>query len=201
MLKAEFDKRYAAAEAKMMQRSYEDAIKEIFTMDNCTCANAQVLWMFALDSYNTAPGAANILTDRQLHCLFCRMGADGQVIDLPGTPTPPVPADLFTYEWAWMADDPYNDLLVADNIVYQGSAQLPVGSPLQVDFRTMPSNYFNVVRYPTTETNKTEWIHNQFNYGVLPDQNYREVFTAHGYKYIVSRVALTFTADDYTKFF
>jgi hypothetical protein len=200
MLKTEFDIRYAAAESKLMSRAYEDGIKQIFTMENCDCANMQELWMFALGSYDTTPGAVNILSERELQCLFCRMDADGALENLPTTPTPPPPVTLFTYDWAWMADDPYADLLIADNITYQGSAQAAPGSPLQADFRTMPNNYFNVVRYPVTESNKTEWIHNQFNYGVLPDQNYREVFTAHGYKYIVSRIALTFTAEDYTKF-
>jgi hypothetical protein len=199
MLTSEFDARYAAAEAKFMTDAHTDAVKQIFTMDNCPCKNVQLLWMFALDSYDSTPGAVNILTERQLNGLFCRMNADGDVPAVPDEETPPVVT--FTAEWAWMEADPYAALLVEDTIVYNGSGQFVPGNPIFADLRSAPANNYHVIRYPVTESSKTQWRNDDFNYGVLPDSNYRAVFIAHGYKYIVSLIALTLNPVEYTKFY
>jgi hypothetical protein len=200
MLTTEYNARMELARAKFAEKSYADGVKHIFTMENCGCGNLQLLWMLALESYDPTPGATNILTEAQLQCLFCRMGADG-AIELPATPVTPAPAITFEAQWAWMPSDPYAALLIADGITYQGSGTFTDGAPINADFRPAPSNQYMVVRYPTSQTLKTEWEHDIFNYGTLPDSNWRTAFTAYGYNYMVSYVALTLTPDHLTKFF
>jgi hypothetical protein len=200
MLTSEFEARLALARDKFMGKGYSDAVKHIFTMENCGCGNLQLLWMFALESYDPTPGAPNILTEKQLQCLLCRMDADG-AIELPSTPVVPEPVPTLLVEWAWMSDDPYAALLIADNITYLGSSTFTDGAQIVTDLRAAPVNQYFVVRYPASQSLKTEWEHDIFNYGTLPDSNFRAAFAAHGYHYIVSYVGLTLTADHFTKFF
>jgi hypothetical protein len=205
MLKQEYDIRYAKAQFKFMNDAWNDSVKMAFTMEEqCRCHNLQLLWMFAIENYDPIPGASNYVTDAQIHSLFCRMGSDGipdAAIKPPVTPTPPVPIPTFKVDWAWMGADPYAALLIADDIVYNGSSDFALGSPIYADFRDSPPNYYHVLRYPVSETIKTSWSNDEYNYGLLPDSNFRAVFTAHGYQYIVSYVALTLNNDELTKFF
>lgn len=204
MLAEEYDSRYAKAKAKFTNDAYLDAVKMAYTFEEeCWCHNLQLLWMFAIENYVPIPGSSNVTTDEQIHSLFCRMGADGlpDSIVTPPIVVPPVPTPTFVVDWAWMPSDPYAPLLIADNIVYNNGSAFSVGSPIFADLRPSPPNYYVVVRYPVSETIKTQWLNDIFNYGFMPDSNFRAVFTAHGYQYIVSYVGLTLNNAELTKFF
>jgi len=201
MLSREYEGKMAVARQNFADKAYERALQEMYALDPCHCGNEQVLWMFALEEYE--PGApVNTITERQLHGLFCRMDVTGS-IEVEGPPpviipTPPV---TFLAEWAWMATDPYPGILVADNIVYNGSSNFVTGANIFADLRPAPSNSYNVIRYPLSEPAKSQWYNDIFNYGTLPDSNYREALEMHGYRYIVSRLALTLNPAELTKFF
>jgi hypothetical protein len=207
MLEQEYDSRYAKAEQKFMNTAQQDGVKWAFTMDTCGCNNLQLLWMFALQGYDPTPGASNVLTDRHVNALFCRMKSDNEVVTPAGTTPPPVvipppePGPTFEAEWAWTDTDPYVDLIVSDELTYNGSGTFAEGADIYADFRTSGAAKYMVLRYPTTESNKVSWRNDQFNYGSIPDSNFQAGFTAHGYKYVVSRVPLTLNATELTKFY
>jgi hypothetical protein len=93
MLSTEYNNRLAAAETAFITRSYEDMVKTVHTIKVCDCANLQLLWLFALRSYVPVPGTVNVLDDRKLNALFCRMGAGSVAIAGAPTLTPPTPPD------------------------------------------------------------------------------------------------------------
>lgn len=201
MLSSEYIGKKLAAEKNLADGAYRRALQDMYALDQCHCGNEELLWMEAINSY--VPGSPdNVITERQLHCLLCRMDVTGGVEAPPVTPPgPPVPVVTFRADWAWMAGDPYEALLIADTIVYNGGGDFVSGSDIFADLRSAPTNYYNVIRYPLSEPVKDEWFNDVFNYGVLPDSNYREPLVLHGYRYIVSRIALTLNPAELTKFY
>lgn len=79
-----------------------------------------------------------------------------------------------------------------DNVPYQGTFNITNGNPLVVPFPFgAANNQFNIVRYPISQSDKTVWVNTVTNQGVLPDAQYRAVFTIGSYKYIVSRTEIS----------
>jgi len=198
MLTLEYNARLAKAESNFQARAYEDLIRQIYTMETCNCGNLELLWMAALKYY--IPGSAsNIITEAELQCLFCRMGAGMENIVIPEAP--PVVVTTFHADWAWVSVDPYAALFGGvDVLTYQGGGDFVSGNPIVADFRPSGINQYLVVRYDPAQSDKTTWYNDQFNYGTLPDSNFRSVFAASGYKYIVSRLALSLNPGEFTRF-
>jgi hypothetical protein len=204
MLNSEYIAKMGVAHKNFAEKAYQRALQDIYAIDPCHCGNEDLLWMMALESY--VPGSpSNLITEHQLHCLLCRMKVTGAVdaanIVVPPPPDPPPVPVTFLAEWAWMADDPYPALQVQDDIVYLGSGNFVTGGNIFADLRSAPTNSYNVIRYPLAEPAKTQWYNDVFNYGTLPDSNYREPIVLHGYRYVVSRIALTLNPAELTKIF
>jgi hypothetical protein len=201
MLKKEFDIRMASAEKNYLDNIQKDLTKQRYAMEMCNCHNVDALWMFALNSYNPL-SPSNTLTEAQVQCLFCRMGAEltDESIVVPDIEEPPIPT--FQAQWGWFATNPYNAIFEGgDPLTYQGSGSFFEGADIFADYRSAPSNQYLVLRYPLTEIVKTQWYNDVFNYGAVPDSNFLSPISANGFRYIISRVGLTLNPAQLTKFY
>lgn len=103
-----------------------------------------------------------------------------------------------TYVWGWFTADPFSSLVVSDTLTYQGTRSGVIGNPLVADFRTAPANNYYVIRVPDTDTTKTSWFNTSLNNGSIPDNVFRPVLTTRGFKYYITRVAVTFDVNNQT---
>jgi len=103
--------------------------------------------------------------------------------------TPVVPLTAY---YGWFDTNPYAGLLVADGLTYQGSYNFNPGANIIADYRPSPPYKWLVLKFPATESNFAVWNNSSFNFGVIPDQVFRAIFTTGSYKYIVSRVDVSF---------
>lgn len=111
--------------------------------------------------------------------------------------TPAVPLVAYC---GWYDDDPYADLQVADNLTYQKSVNFNNGGNISADFRQAPAYKWLVLKFPATQSDFTVWSNSSFNFGVIPDQVFRAIFTTGSYKYIVSRTTVSFDPQQLTIF-
>lgn len=200
MLTEEFNARLSAAQDKFHAQAYEDMVRKVHAMELKPCSNIQALWMFALESYNPVPGAVNPLTERHLHGLFCRMGADGAV-PVP-TPPPVLPPVLtFNANFAWVEVNPWPAITGGtDTTVYQVTQEVAVAGLMAFNIASVPINRYLVVRYPDTQPVKTAWNNDTFNYGTLPDSVFQAMHTGGGYRYIGTRIPVSLNPAQTLKF-
>lgn len=79
-----------------------------------------------------------------------------------------------------------------DNITYDGNVSITPGSPISIPFPVGASNnQFNVVKYSATESDKITWVNSPLNAGSIPDSVYRTIVSFGGFKYIISRNAMS----------
>lgn len=89
--------------------------------------------------------------------------------------------------------DPYILLSVGtDNLTYQFTFPIVHNQPLNI---TLPSaaalNQYLVIRVPTTESVKANWVNTVFNFGTVPDSVFIAYFTIGSFGYYVSRGQVT----------
>ncbi len=103
--------------------------------------------------------------------------------------TPAVPLTAFC---GWFDSDPYAALLVSDGLTYQNSVSFSNGGNISANFRNAPSDRWLVLKFPATQADFTIWSNSSFNFGVIPDQVFRAIFTTGSFKYVVSRTTVSF---------
>lgn len=98
--------------------------------------------------------------------------------------------------------DPYPALSGgSDTLPYQGSFPITTGQPIVVPWPSAAANnQFQVVRYPASESQKTNYLIPPLDSGIIPDDNYRNILVMNGYNYIISRrtVSLSVTNTNET---
>lgn len=118
--------------------------------------------------------------------------AAGNISSLPATLT--VTSALIV-KWWWGATDPFPALSGGtDNLTYQISQTITHNAAVVINYSAQTGaedNQFNVLRLPIGENDKTIWDNGPSNNGSIPDLVMREVLTANGFKYVISRNAMS----------
>ena len=87
----------------------------------------------------------------------------------------------------------------SDTLTYQGTVSVTAGQPISVPWPLAAvNNLYNVVRYPATESTKTAYYNTSTNSGSIPNAIFEAIFVLNGYKYIVTRVAVSWSATQTT---
>lgn len=94
-------------------------------------------------------------------------------------------------QWWFGPTDPFPQLSLGnDTLSYQVSQAF--GSPLVVNYPLgAEDNQFNVLRYPNTQNDFTIWKNTDSNLGTIPDGVMREILNINGFKYVISREAMS----------
>lgn len=172
----------------------EDAV---FTVAVTSSSPFTVQWFRDGVEIPGATGLSYTLTNAQLSdsgAMFSAEAANaaGDVSSLPASLT--VTSDL-TAQWWWGATDPFPALSVgSDTLTYQISETITHNAAIVVNYATQSGaedNQFNVLRYPDTENDKSIWVNTSLNQGTIPDGVMRAVLNINGFKYIISRVAMS----------
>src|SRR6266566_4819689 len=118
--------------------------------------------------------------------------AAGNVSSLPATLTV---TSALTAQWWWGSADPFPALSGgSDTLTYQISETITHNAAIVVNYAGQPgaeNNQFNVLRYPNTENDKTSWINTNSDQGNIPDSVMRDILNINGFKYIISRNAMS----------
>jgi len=118
--------------------------------------------------------------------------AAGPVSSLPAALTV---TSALEAKWWYGADDPFAALSGGtDDLVYQVTQTITHNAAIVINYpEAAEDNQFNVLRYPNTENDKTTWKNTDFNQGTVgpPDPIMRAVLNINGFKYIISRVAMS----------
>lgn len=118
--------------------------------------------------------------------------AAGNISSLPATLT--VTTSL-TAQWWWGPDDPFPALSGgSDTLSYQISENITHNAAIVINYSGQPGaedNQFNVLRFPMGENDKTIWDNGPSNNGSIPDSVMRAVLNANGFKYVISRNAMS----------
>ena len=130
------------------------------------------------------------LTDSGANFNAVATNAAGNAASLPATLTV---TTALTAQWWYGPTDPYAALSGgSDTLSYQISENITHNAPIVVNYPVGAENdQFNVLRYPNTENDKTIWKNTDLNQGLIPDPTMRSILNINGYKYIVSRVAMS----------
>jgi hypothetical protein len=81
-----------------------------------------------------------------------------------------------------------------DSITYLGSINVSVGSPMAFTISTasLGNNKYHVYKYPASWGTVATWSNTTLNNGQVPDQAFRSLVTIGSWKYIISRVQISF---------
>lgn len=146
------------------------------------------------------PGATNLsytlfnaqLTDSGASFNAAATNAAGNASSLPASLTV---TTALTAQWWWGSADPFPALSGgSDTLSYQISESITHNSAIVVDYSGQPGaedNQFNVLRYPNTENDKTIWVNTNSNQGNIPDSDMRAILNINGFKYVISRNAMS----------
>lgn len=172
----------------------EDAV---FTVAVTSSSPFTVQWFRDGVEIPGAMGLSYTLTNAQLSdsgAMFSAEAANaaGDVSSLPASLT--VTSDL-TAQWWWGATDPFPALSGgSDTLMYQISETITHNAAIVVNYAAQSGaedNQFNVLRYPDSENDKSIWVNTSLNQGTIPDGVMRAVLNINGFKYIISRVAMS----------
>lgn len=99
-------------------------------------------------------------------------------------------------KWYYGDADPYPQLSIGnDTLTYQISETISHNSPIVITYPlAATNNKFLVLKYPDTENDKVSWQNTVSNFGSIPDSDMREIFIQNGFKYIVTRHAVSLDA-------
>lgn len=103
---------------------------------------------------------------------------------------------MLTADWWYGTDDPFPALSGGtDDLVYLGSVSFAPGANIVIPWPSASAdNMFRVVRYPISESSKTNWVNTVgFNFGSIPGTAYNPIVTITTKKYIVSKGDSIFT--------
>lgn len=146
----------------------------------------------------TIPGATGLsytlvnaqLTDSGATFNAVATNAAGDASSLPATLTV---TSALTAQWWYGPADPYPALSGgSDTLSYQISETILHNAAIVVNYPVgAENNQFNVLRYPDTENDKVTWVNTSLNQGSIPDGVMRAILNINGFKYIVSRNAMS----------
>ena len=74
-----------------------------------------------------------------------------------------------------------------DNVPYQGTFQIVNGAPLSVPFPSAAANTYLVIKYPSSQSIKTNYSNLPLNIGVIPSIAFDSIVTFNGFNYIFTR--------------
>jgi hypothetical protein len=77
---------------------------------------------------------------------------------------------------------------------YQISENITHNTAIVIDYSSQPGaedNQFNVLRYPNSENDKTIWKNTDSNQGTIPDFVMRPILNINGFKYVISKNAMS----------
>jgi hypothetical protein len=66
---------------------------------------------------------------------------------------------------------------IIDTFTFQGSGVFDSGAPIAADYRPAPIDSYLILRYPNTETVKTDWYNTPLNNGNIPDSVFNSFVT------------------------
>lgn len=100
--------------------------------------------------------------------------------------------------WWWGPDDPFPDLSGgSDTLSYQITQNITHNAPVIIDYSSQPgaeNNQFNVLKVPNTENDYTTWKNTDSNLGAIPDSVMRPILNINGFKYVITRNAMSLDA-------
>jgi hypothetical protein len=137
------------------------------------------------------------LTDSGATFSAVATNAAGNVSSLPATLTV---TSALTAQWWYGSTDPFAALNGgSDTLTYQISETITHNAAIVINYPVgAEDNQFTVLRMPNTENDKTTWVNTSLNQGVIPDSTMRAILNINGYKYIISRVAMSLDATTTT---
>lgn len=103
--------------------------------------------------------------------------------DVCAVPQNTVTGDITLY-WSWFDADPYSDIQNADFLFNRDV--VPALPSYALDF--VSSGKYLAIKELATEPEKIAWVNTQFNYGVFPDQVFRDSVIIGDYRYYISRI-------------
>lgn len=100
-------------------------------------------------------------------------------------------------KWWYGDTDPFPQLSIGnDTLTYQISQTITHNAAIAITYPlASTNNKFLVLKYPDTENDKMIWKNTDFSLGTIPDSAMRAIFIQNGFKYIVSRTALSLDAS------
>lgn len=104
----------------------------------------------------------------------------------------PSGGELVNLYWSFFDNDPYGDIQNED---FEFSQQVTEGLGIyNLDF--VLSGKYLAVKELATEPEKSTWRNTQFNYGVIPDQVWRDAVVIGAFRYYVSRIPVVLQDDN-----
>jgi hypothetical protein len=147
---------------------------------------------------NPIPGATSlslVFSNAQLtdsgDTFFARVTSAAGV-SVSATATLTVTASLVASYYFGSTDYSTNLNAGIDNVAYVGTFPITAGQPLSFTWPSGAANQFIVVRYPATESTKTQYANAPLNNGLIPSLAFDNVKTIGAFKYIFSRSGNTF---------
>lgn len=130
------------------------------------------------------------LTDSGSTFYAISTNAAGDATSLPASLTV---TSALTAQWWFGPTDPFPALSGGtDTLSYQISEAISHNAAIVVNYPSgAENNQFNVLRYPNTENDKVTWVNTNFNQGAVPDSVMRAILNINGFKYIISRNAMS----------
>lgn len=130
------------------------------------------------------------LTDTGASFNAIATNADGDASSLPATLTV---STALTGQWWFGATDPFPALSGgSDTLTYQVSQSITHNAPVIVNYPSgAEDNQYNVLRVPNTENDYTIWKNTDANQGNIPDGVMRAILNINGFKYVISRNAMS----------
>lgn len=169
----------------------------VFTVVVTSASPYTVQWLRDGVEIPGATGLSYTLVNAQLSDSGATFSAEainaaGDVSSLPASLTV---TSALTAQWWWGATDPFPALSGgSDTLAYQISEAITHNAAIVVNYAAQSgaeNNQFNVLRYPDTENDKTIWVNTSTSQGSIPDGVMRAVLTINGFKYIISRNAMS----------
>jgi hypothetical protein len=169
----------------------------VFTVAVTSSSPYTVQWYRSGVLIPGATGLSYTLTNAQLTdsgATFSAVAtnAAGDVSSLPATLTV---TSALTAQWWWGPTDPFPALSGgSDTLSYQISEAITHNAAIVINYAAQSgaeNNQFNVLRYPDTENDKTIWVNTSLNQGTIPDSIMRAILTINGFKYVISRNAMS----------
>lgn len=167
----------------------------VFTVVVTSASPSTVQWYRDGVLIPGATGLSYTLTNAQLSdtgAMFNAVAtnAAGDAASLPATLTI---ASALTAQWWFGPTDPFPALSGgSDTLSYQVSEIITHNGAIVISYPSgAEDNQFNVLRYPDTENDKTVWVNTNSNQGTIPDGVMRQILNINGFKYIISRNAMS----------
>lgn len=172
----------------------------VFTVSVTSTTSYMVQWFRNGVIIPGATGLSYTLSNAQLSdsgALFSAVAANAAGTASSLTATLTVTSSLQA-NWWWGSTDPFPALSGGtDNLSYQITQAITHNAEIDIDYSSQTgaeNNQFNVLRIPSGETDPTIWDNGPSNNGTIPDSVMRAVLNINGFKYVISKNAMSLDA-------